>query len=51
MAVVKRSVSLDERVAEQIDAAAREEGTTFSGWLSAALEEQLILREGRRAMA
>jgi len=49
--VVKKSVSLDEHVAEQIEAAAREDGTTFSGWLSAALEEQLNLREGRRAMA
>lgn len=48
---MKRSVSLDERVAEQIEAAAREDGTSFSDWLSAALEEQLTLREGRRAMA
>gem|GEM_PF-5647512 len=48
---MKKSVSLDERVAEQIEAAAREDDTTFSGWLSAALEERLILREGRRAMA
>ena len=48
---MKKSVSLDEDVAEQIEVAAREDGTTFSGWLSAALEEQLILREGRRAMA
>ena len=51
MGVVKKSVSLDEQVAEQIEVAAREDGTTFSGWLSAALEEQLTLREGRRAMA
>ena len=29
----------------------RSGASTFSGWLSAALEEQLILREGRRAMA
>lgn len=49
--MVKKSVSLDEHVAEQIEAAAREDGTTFSGWLSAALEEQLNLREGRRGMA
>ncbi|WP_183093232.1 hypothetical protein [Nocardioides stalactiti] len=51
MSVVRKSISLDERVAEQIDAAAREDGMTFSRWLSAALEEQLILRDGRRAMA
>ncbi|KAA1419174.1 hypothetical protein F0U44_12035 [Nocardioides humilatus] len=51
MGVVKRSVSLDERVAAQIEVAAREDGTSFSGWLSAAVEEQLLLRDGRRAMA
>lgn len=49
--MVKRSVSLDERVAAQIEAAAREEGVSFSGWLSTALEHQLILRAGLRAMA
>jgi hypothetical protein len=49
--VVKRSVSLDDRVAEQIQEAAREDGLSFSGWLSAAAEHQLMLREGRRAMA
>ena len=48
---MKRSVSLDERVAEQIEVAAREDGLSFSGWLSAAAEQQLTLREGRRAMA
>ncbi|RHW27217.1 hypothetical protein D0Z08_11200 [Nocardioides immobilis] len=44
-------MSLDEQVAEQIDIAAREDGVSFSGWLSAAAEHQLILRSGRRAMA
>ena len=48
---MKRSVSLDQRVAEQIEVAAREDGVSFSGWLSAAAEQQLVLREGRRAMA
>lgn len=48
---MKRSVSLDQRVAEQIEVAAREDGVSFSGWLSSAAEQQLILREGRRAMA
>lgn len=48
--MVKRSVSLDDGVARQIEVAAREEGLSFSGWLSAAAQQQLTLREGRRAM-
>ncbi len=49
--MVKRSVSLDEDVAARIEAEARHEGTSFSGWLSSAAEHQLRLREGLRSVA
>lgn len=48
--MVKRSVSLDEEVAARIEAAANQEGMSFSGWLSSAAEQQLRLREGLRGI-
>lgn len=51
MAVTKRSVSLDDQVAERVERAAREDGVSFSTWLSVAAERQLLLREGLRGVA
>ncbi len=51
MAVVKRSVSLDEDVAARVESAAREDGVSFSTWLSLAAEQQLRLRAGLRGVA
>lgn len=49
--VVKKSVSLEAGVAERVETAAQEDGMSFSTWLSAAAERQLILREGRRGVS
>lgn len=46
MAVTKRSVSLDDQVAERVEHAAKEDGVSFSTWLSVAAERRLLLREG-----
>ncbi|MEJ7799737.1 MAG: hypothetical protein WKF60_04410 [Ilumatobacter sp.] len=46
MSVIKRSVSLDDNVAERVETAADEDGVSFSSWLSAAAEDRLLLREG-----
>lgn len=51
MGVTKRSVSLDDQVADRVEQAAREDGVSFSGWLSVAAERQLLLREGLRGVA
>lgn len=51
MGVVKKSVSLEAGVAERVEAAAHEDGMSFSTWLSAAAERQLILREGLRGVS
>jgi len=48
--VTKRSVSLDDVVAEQVEQAADEDGVSFSSWLSAAAEDKLLLREGMRGI-
>lgn len=50
MAVTKRSVSLDDTVASQVEKAAREEGVSFSAWLSNAAEHSLLVREGIRGV-
>jgi len=50
MSVTKRSVSLDDNVAEQVEAAADEDGVSFSSWLSSAAEYKLLLREGLRGV-
>lgn len=51
MSVAKRSISLDDQVAERVEHAAREDGVSFSTWLSVAAERQLLLREGLRGVA
>jgi predicted transcriptional regulator len=50
VSVTKRSVSLDDVVAERVEQAADEEGVSFSSWLSAAAEDKLLLREGMRGI-
>jgi len=50
MAVSKRSISIDDSVAERVQQAAREDGVSFSGWLANAAEHQLLLREGLRGV-
>jgi hypothetical protein len=51
MGVVKRSVSLDADVAAAAEAAAAEDGVSFSAWLSDAAERRLRVREGLRGVA
>lgn len=50
MTVTKRSVSLDDSVAERVEQAADEDGVSFSAWLSLAAEDKLLLREGLRSI-
>ena len=50
MTVTKRSVSLDDTVADRVERAAGEEGVSFSAWLSGAAEDKLFLREGLRGV-
>lgn len=50
MSVTKRSVSLDDSVAERVEAAADEDGVSFSSWLSVAAQDKLLLREGMRGV-
>jgi len=49
--VVKRSVSLSDDVAAAVEVAAREDGVSFSAWLSGAAERQLRVRQGLRGVA
>jgi hypothetical protein len=50
MGVTKRSVSLDDAVAERVERAADEDGVSFSAWLSGAAERSLLLRDGLRGV-
>jgi hypothetical protein len=50
MTVAKRSVSIENTVAERVERAAAEEGMSFSAWLTAAAEDKLLLREGMRGI-
>ncbi len=50
MGVIKRSVSINDGVAARVEAAASEDGMSFSAWLSAAAEQQLLVREGLRGV-
>jgi hypothetical protein len=50
MGVIKRSVSIDDQVAARVEAAAEEDGMSFSAWLSAAAEHQLLIRDGLRGV-
>jgi hypothetical protein len=49
--VTKRSVSLSSEVARAVEAAAGEDGVSFSAWLSSAAERQLRVRQGLRGVA
>ncbi|MGH9086929.1 MAG: hypothetical protein ACRDYZ_02285 [Acidimicrobiales bacterium] len=49
--VTKRSVSLADEVARAVEAAAKEDGVSFSAWLSSAAERQLRVRRGLRGVA
>lgn len=49
--MVKRSVSIDADVAAAAEAAASEDGVSFSAWLSEAAHRQLLVREGLRGVA
>lgn len=49
--VVKRSVSLADDVAAAVELAAKEDGVSFSAWLSGAAERQLRVRQGLRGVA
>ena len=46
MSVSKRSVSLDDQLAQAIERASEHDGVSFSAWLAAAAARQLRLREG-----
>lgn len=49
--VIKRSVSLSDDVAKAVEVAAKEDGVSFSSWLSGAAERQLRVRQGLRGVA
>jgi hypothetical protein len=49
--VTKRSVSLADDVARAVEVAAKEDGVSFSSWLSSAAERQLRVRQGLRGVA
>jgi hypothetical protein len=49
--VTKRSVSLDDEVAASVEEAAKQDGVSFSAWLSTAAEKQLQVRQGLRGVA
>lgn len=46
MGVTKRSVSIEEEVAEAVERAADEDGVSFSAWVSDAARHRLRIREG-----
>lgn len=49
--MTKRSVSLADDVARAVELAAKEDGVSFSSWLSNAAERQLRVRQGLRGVA
>ncbi|HUZ11010.1 MAG TPA: hypothetical protein VMU76_12670 [Acidimicrobiales bacterium] len=49
--VTKRSVSLADEVATAVEEAAKQDGVSFSAWLSSAAERQLRVRQGLRGVA
>ena len=49
--VTKRSVSLADQVATAVEEAAKQDGVSFSAWLSSAAEKQLRVRQGLRGVA
>lgn len=44
-------MSLGDEVAVAVEAAAREDGVSFSAWLTSAAERQLRVRQGLRGVA
>jgi len=46
MSVTKRSISLDDELATQVEQAAHDDGVSFSAWLNEAAERRLRLRQG-----
>lgn len=48
--MTKRSVSIEEDVAEAVERAADEDGVSFSAWMSDAARRQLRIREGLRGV-
>jgi Arc/MetJ-type ribon-helix-helix transcriptional regulator len=46
----KRSISLPPDLDAQIEAAAQEAGTTYSGWLADTARKEFIIRAGLRAV-
>ena len=44
----KRSVSLENSLAERVERAAEVDGISFSAWLSTAAEDKFLVREGMR---
>lgn len=51
MAREKRSVSLPAELAQAVEKAAANEGTTFSAWLADTAAQRLRLESGRRGLA
>ncbi len=47
----KRSVSFPPELAEAVDRAATETGTSFSGWIAQTAAHRLRLEAGRKAVA
>ncbi|MDT7596467.1 MAG: hypothetical protein QOJ06_2013 [Pseudonocardiales bacterium] len=48
---VQIAVKLDDRLAEQVKAAAADAGTTLSEWVRSALQHQATVAKARRARA
>ncbi len=46
MSVTKRSISLDDDLASQVEQAAQADGVSFSAWLNEAAERRLLVRQG-----
>ena len=44
--VTKRSVSLDQSVADEVERAAAADGVSFSAWLSEAAQHRLLVHHG-----
>jgi hypothetical protein len=49
--VTKRSVSLSDEIADEVALAAKQDGVSFSAWLSEAAERQLQIRKGLRGVS
>ena len=47
----KRSISMPPDLDHQIEAAAKQAGTTYSGWLAATARKEFIVQSGLNAVA